>query len=358
MVERFGYTYEKKSSDSPSTQRARAYFLELIFEQRPNVVLTLFRAAYLPLTELLNNRQSDIATICDSLESELSESGYVSQRVVRKHAIRRFLSGWQSLQHMEAAGSLCQVLQGWARSQNLTADWCLDHALTVLGEFEAKAGEIVRLHSSPDIQRSRLAELIWESWRLAVARQRLRAIDVQYASITEFEGYVSKVLEFTFKYENIKLPPVTGPFYKSISQFKQEVKERFEEALKGNAVRGAGKALKLELDSYLEKVKETMKRAGFKKPPVRWAEEHFKWLIEYQILPTKPYRKIAKEVCKDESTIREGVASASALIGLARRPSGSDKHIGRPKGSKTKTVGSGGRKVLREKSPRAKNAGK
>jgi hypothetical protein len=357
MVERFGYAHEKKSIDSPSTQRARAYFLELLFELRPNVVLALFRAAYFPFTELLKNRQGDIATICDSLESELSESGYVSQRIVRKHAIRRFLSGWQSLKHMEAASSLCQVLQGWARSQNLTGEWCLEHALTVLNEFEAKAGGIVRLSSRPDIQRSRLAELIWESWRLAVARQRLRAIDVQYASITEFEGYVSKVLEFTFKYENINVSPVTGPFYKSISQFKQEVKERFE-ALKGSAVRGAGKVLKLELDSYLEKVKETMKRAGFKKPPVRWVKEHFKWLIEYQIPPTKQYRKIAKEVRKDESTIREGVASASALIGLTLRPSGSDKHIGRPKGSKTKTVGSGGRKVLREKSPRAKNAGK
>src|SRR5205085_157645 len=156
--------------------RARAYFLELLFELRPNVVLALFRAAYFPFTELLKNRQGDIATICDSLESELSESGYVSQRIVRKHAIRRFLSGWQSLKHMEAASSLCQVLQGWARSQNLTGEWCLEHALTVLNEFEAKAGEIVRLSSRPDIQRSRLAELIWESWRLAVARQRLRAI--------------------------------------------------------------------------------------------------------------------------------------------------------------------------------------
>lgn len=357
MVKRFGYGFEKESAGSPSTQLARAYFLELIFELRPNVVLTLFRTAYIPFSELLKNRQGDINTIGESLESELSESGYVSQRVVRKHAIRRFISGWQSLQRMEAAGSLCQVIQGWARSQNLMVDWCLDHALTVLGEFEARAGEIVRLSSRPAVQRCRLAELMLESWRLAVTRQRLRAIDVQYKSIAEFEEHVSKVLEFTFKYENIELLPITGPIYKSIPEFRQEVKERFE-ALGGKIVRGAGKALKLEMDSYLEKVKEMMRRAGFKKPTVRWAEEHFKWLIEYQIPPTKQYRKIAKEVRKDESTIREGIANASALIGLTRRPSDSDRHIGRPKGSKTKTIGSGGRKVFRGKLPRAKNAGK
>lgn len=354
MVRRFGYAFEKKSADSPSTQHARAFFLELIFELRPSVVLTLFRTTHAPFSKLLTDKQRDIASISESVESELLESGYISQGAVRKHAIRRLIPDWHSLQRVEGADSLCQALQDWAGSQNLTDAWCLDHALTVLRAFEAKAGEIARLRSQPDIQKRRSAELIWESWREAAAWQRLRAIDVLYKSIVEFEEDVSKVLEFTFKCEDIEIPPVAGPLYKSVPEFRQEVKERFEEARRGHTVRGARKDLKLEIDSYLEKVKKMMKVAGLTEAPVRWAEDHFKWLIEYHIPPTKGYRKIAKEVGKDESTIREGVANAAALMGLTRRPSGTDKHPGRPKGSKNRTQSSGGRVAFKEKLSRTK----
>jgi hypothetical protein len=41
-AKRFGFGYEKKSDNSPSTETARAEFLSLILEVKPDVISTLF----------------------------------------------------------------------------------------------------------------------------------------------------------------------------------------------------------------------------------------------------------------------------------------------------------------------------
>jgi hypothetical protein len=86
---------------------------------------------------------------------------------------------------------------------------------------------------------------------------------------------------------------------------------------------------------YLEKVDKARKDLELEEPPVRWAaEDHFKWLIEYQLPPCKRYREIGRDFGKDEKTVREGIRDVASLVGLTLRSSECDKYPGRPIGAR------------------------
>jgi hypothetical protein len=138
------------------------------------------------------------------------------------------------------------------------------------------------------------------------------------------------VYSFSFVHENLSFS-VTGPFFKSPAQFKQEVEERFK-ALGGPAIRGARKALAFQLGEYREQVAKARRDLNLDAPPVRWAEDHFTWLIKYQLPPCMKYREIGREFSKDEKTVREGIKDVADLMDLTLRSSERDKHSGRPKG--------------------------
>ncbi len=137
-AKRFGFGYEKKSANSPSTQTARAEFLSLILELRPNVASSLFCSAYPPFNQLLAKNEAVIALLCESLESEIPEDAYILRqpKYIRERAIKRLISNWRSVQQREDADSLQRALEKWALDHNLTADWCLDHALKFLRELK------------------------------------------------------------------------------------------------------------------------------------------------------------------------------------------------------------------------------
>src|SRR5205823_12946016 len=127
---------------------------------------------------------------------------------------------------------------------------------------------------------------------------------------------------------------VSGPFSKSVSAFKQEVEQCFK-ALNGPSVKGARKALDYKLRSYLKQVASGMKQLNLECPPVRRAEDHFKWLIHYQI-GCMTYREIGRTVGRNEKTVREGIQDVAELIDLKLRPAHVDRYQGRPKGAKDK----------------------
>jgi hypothetical protein len=78
---------------------------------------------------------------------------------------------------------------------------------------------------------------------------------------------------------------------------------------------------------------------NYAKTPAKYNQEHFNWLVDYQVAPTKEYKEIAQEIdVKDRPTIdaiKKSIRRLSKLIEISLRKS---KSLGRPKGIKeTKT---------------------
>lgn len=65
-TKRFGFGYEKKSDNSPSTETARADFLSLILEIKPDAVSNLFNTSYHHFSSLLAENEDVITSLCHS----------------------------------------------------------------------------------------------------------------------------------------------------------------------------------------------------------------------------------------------------------------------------------------------------
>jgi hypothetical protein len=313
-TKRFGFGYEKKSANSPSTETARAEFLSLVLEVKPDVVSSLFSAAHHHFLSFIAEKKDLIASLCLSLESEIPEENYILRqpKYIRQWAINRLIPNWQSLQQRDDADPLQGAIENWARDHNLTAGWCLDHALDVLREFEASE---YRELAFREPNAYLLPDLIRRAWQSALVNRHCHALGTQYQSNVEVEE--RGVFCFIFEYDRIRFE-VPGPFNKFIPSFKEEVEKRFL-ALGGPSVPGARKALRHSLFAYLEEVERVRKHLGLERPPVRWAAgEHFNWLVNYQIPPCMNYRQIAG-TDKDDKTVREGIQDVARLIGLPLR---------------------------------------
>jgi hypothetical protein len=330
-TKRFGFGYEKKSSNCPSTETARAEFLSLVLEITPDVVSSLFNAAYPQFCSLIAGNEDLIASLCYSVESEIPEENYNLRqpKYIRPWAIKRFIPNWHSVKQRADADSLQVAFKNWARGYNLTADWCLDHALDFLREFEASEyKEFAFRVPDPHL----LVDLIRRAWQSASVNRHCHALGTQYHSNADVEE--RGVFSFIFEYERIRFE-VPGPFNKFIPAFKQEVEKSFI-ALGGPSIPGAREALRYKLPTYLEEVEKVRKELGLEEPPVRWtADDHFRWLINYQITCMN-YREIGRIAGKNDKTVREGIQDVAELIGLKLRSAQADKYRGRPKGAKDK----------------------
>ncbi len=322
---RFGFGYEKKSANRPSIQTARAEFLSLILELRPTVVSNLFCSAYPPFTQMLAKNEAVVASLCESLESEIPVEAHILRQpdYIRERAIKKLLPNWRSLQQRDDAESLQRALERWAQDHNLTTDWCLDHALEFLRKFESLEYKDLAFSLLPDAHF--VTDLIRRAWQSASVERHCAGLLTQFHSNSEVED--RGLFSFTFNYETLTFN-VTGPFYKSVPSFKEEVERSFV-ALGGPSIRGARKALRYLQTAYLDDVERVMKELGLEEPPVRWASgDHFEWLLNYQLPPCRGCREIGREFGKDEATVREGIQDIATIIGLRLRPA--DR--GRPKG--------------------------
>lgn len=313
-AKRFGFGPEKKSANSPSTQHARAFFLELLPRLRNEVTTTLFDIAYHPFVSFLYAHQDEILSIKRNIEPAPFPTDT---------AIRIFVYGWSALEHRENASVLCNAFAEWGNRWNLTDEWCLNHAVVTLRDQHLSC-------LGSGMPHPRFTE---ESWRTALFWPESEAIFTQAEILQSFGE--KGLHEFTFEYEQMRFA-VEGPVFKPDGQFKQEVRREFK-ALGGPTLRGAATSLEHRLRDYLEKVGKARSALDLKESSLRWAaEDHFNWLVHYQLPACKTYREIAREIEKDEKTVREGVQRAASLIDLTLRSSEADKHLGRPKGAKDK----------------------
>ena len=306
MTRRFGLGFEPKSEISPSTQDARAFFLELLPKLKEEVMLSLFELAHQPFLEFLTDSQDEILSI---------NSNIGSLTKITDTAIRIFISSWSALERQQSSGAVCDALRNWADCWNLTENWCLYHAVSTLREQHLQGLSID------------------DAWHEAIGFElKLGSVCTQSVFADEFrERGLDK---FTFKYEGVEFT-MEGPLFKSTAQFKQEVTGMFE-AAGGRHVWGAQTALKHRLKEYLRKVNQVAEEKSLTGPPVRSAEDHFEWLIRFQIPLFMKYREIARDCGRHEKTIRKGIEDVAKLIGLELRSSEEDKHPGRPKGAKDK----------------------
>lgn len=313
MIKRFGY--EKKSKDSPFIQAARSYYLGLIPGLKPYVIQTLLLAAFQSFNALLLNSKNAIDSIYKLVESEALEPILRTPQAVKEQALKRFVPDWCSLQRIKGARAFRQVLQDWAQEQNLTDDWCLDHAVSFLRHFIAKADRInwQILEQHPHVYKYYLDKIKAESWLCAIRERDDAALLTQFKSNKVFEE--SDVYSFLFKYKDLEIAE-SGPFYRPTSDFNKEVKERFE-MLGGRNIKGARKALGQQKTLYLQKVKKVAKKTLKEPPARRRTEDHLKWLIEYQVPERLSVPQLLKKYRLPFKTVDSGIKAARKLIQLS-----------------------------------------
>lgn len=110
-MKRFGY--EEKSANSPSTETARAEFLSLVLEIKPDVVSNLFNAAYHHFSRLLAQNEGLIASLCHSQVPE-------QPKYIRQRAIEGIIPDWQHdvvLFTFEYGRLRLEVLGPWTKSR-------------------------------------------------------------------------------------------------------------------------------------------------------------------------------------------------------------------------------------------------
>lgn len=125
MTRRFGLGFEPKSLISPSTQHARALFLELLPQLKEEVVPALFETARQPFLEFLTDSRDEILSISNDISASTAPTDT---------AVRIFISSWSALEHRQHSEAIRIALQKWASEWNLTDDWCLYHAVSTLRE--------------------------------------------------------------------------------------------------------------------------------------------------------------------------------------------------------------------------------
>jgi len=136
---RLGFGYEKKSSESPSVQTARAAFLNTILQLKPDTISHLFDAAYPPFEKLLKSKEDLLASRYALLESKIPTEAYVLRqpKFLRSRAIESLIPNFQSFQKLPDPEGLAQELELWGSTHNLRDPWCINHAITFLREFES-----------------------------------------------------------------------------------------------------------------------------------------------------------------------------------------------------------------------------
>jgi hypothetical protein len=292
MTLRFGLGFEEKSEVSPSTQHARASFLMLLPRLKPGVVPALFKSTRLPFLNFIKNSEDEI----HSINSDLASAADSTEDEEKDSAIRIFVRGWWSLTKQRRALGLRRILRKWAYDHNLNKDWCLDHAVSVLREQRLGALDNAGV------------------WHDAIIMElKLGSISIQDVFTEKFrrEG----LDKYSFNYDGISFT-VEGPMFISVPEFKQQVEQAFS-AAGGHRERGAKTALQHTCNDYLDKVIKFAGKQNFTEPQVRWAEDHFTWLVQHLVPPDrKTVRELSIETGKDRKTVREGINDVAKLIGL------------------------------------------
>lgn len=170
----------------------------------------------------------------------------------------------------EHVDALRRRLAEWSDRHNLTDDWLLDEAIRSLHNATFR-----RVRSA--VRRRRL------QWAPGVAMQR--------------PALPRDVLRFEFREEDAWQPT---------EESHSDAEARLELKLR-NA-----------LSEYFDLVRAKLREAGYQRAPEKMQFEHFRWLVEYQVVGLSQ-REIAQRNNTDRSGVSKAIAAIAELAGIRLR---------------------------------------
>lgn len=336
------WAYEQRGALSDSKLRDRVLFLEAIPELRPQAVTDLFTAAFISFLSFAASRFRKFLADLPALPANPSANDVLRhlRNIPQEEVELAVTGGWAKLQRLKGTKELREKLQEWARAHNLTADWCLDHAVNVLkvwmyDEYVRRLG-IIPLRDD-DFARGWLDPTTDMQFNLAFSRAMLFT--------DTHPNNAGDPVPFAFEHEGVRFEAEGWNYLQQgKEEWKKGVEQKFDTfrqhrlARKLPVPKGMLTALRKELADYVRK-QDAAKRAivkehGLVKRSRSYAdhgpEERVRWLVMYQIPPCQRYAEIAEQAGQSNETIRKYVTAAAESVELPLRAK--SLHAGSPAG--------------------------
>jgi len=257
-------------------------------------------------------------------------------------ARRRMIPGWSTLLEDADAGQLRESILKWANKWNLTDEWCLDFALSVLSVFKLQYVDRYRLDEQVGRDPSfywhyewPVADWAWKSWLESVHIIDLQNFDNKIAALNEMPDVGGLVFRWREDDDKDSDTFEVNDYFAPHSCTEREFMERVElefwrqfllrfgavpEDLVGHTkhVLNEIQRFRLELENCVSRCKR--KLMPFSRPTVKKdsGESHFRWLIEYQV-KGRSFHKLAELVQRDRKSVSAAVKEASGIVGLSLR---------------------------------------
>jgi hypothetical protein len=391
---------KKKSERSNSALEARAVFLYSVQDLRPDVVTDLWTKSFIEFTciiahrfrrELLGEEAHDansgsavIARLVVEAVRKVEasdDSSFEDERIlaltfatftkINLDELEAAFPNWDSLKGSKQLRSVRKIIHEWSVNWNLDADWCRDHALSVLRHWIADE-TLKWAFLSPGTKsqlelkgwRGATSSKIWEVQysrfgdALSIVGKNLKPFEFRWRGAT-FEApawnYLKEKdtewrsrtrLRFTVWLSEKELAAI-GPLASETASTEQLTSSEFDRALTWRY--GAMKKFDAALKTYLGR-RRLMRKASKsrhklvevdKKPKL---QEHIEWAVRYQV-GGEGLLQVGSGVRAatggvQPSTVSRAVEDVLSLVGLSKRP---DAKPGRTPGGRNKTP-----RILRE----------
>jgi hypothetical protein len=339
------WKYDKQGAASLVAHEERVLFLRTIPELRPQVITSLYHAAFVKFIAFVVHRFRkhliDVPLPSDNSSNELFKCLW---NIPEEEVQIATIGGWNALQRKKRTKDLVEQLRGWAQEQNLTADWCLDHAIEVLRVWfydERQRWLDMRLQSP-------LSSIVIPGWLEAITNMEFKLAYSRYELQTEvLSSNSGDPPLFVFEWKGLRFEAAGWNYVREGKEtWKKRVEREFDRFKDQCKVRGQTvpvgtlTTLRKKLATHV-KIQDAAKQAAVKdhglvKRSRNYAKhsqaDHVKWLIMYQIPPCQKYGEIAELNRKSIETVRKYVATLAARIDLRLR----DKslHAGSPPGKR------------------------
>lgn len=348
------WKYEKPEWESDSQLKDRALFLAKILELKPQVITDLYLTVFNSFLSFAIKRfgkkfLADIPVPSNPSRSDLYRYLW---NIPEEEVKIATLTGWSTLQHRKGTKELRVKLQEWAQKQNLTAVWCLDHAVRVLRHWMYDNNVRLLDATPPAFQTPEwLAGELSSVWQNGVNRIKFDLAYSRAALASEvFQGEKGDPAPFVFERDGLRFETDGWNYLQEGSEeWKKSVEQEFDRYIVQIKVKdqpvpkGILTALRDELPAYVKKQDAeklvAIKQHGLVKRSRRYAEhspeDHIKWLVMYQIPPCKKYSEISELANKAPETVRKFVGATAKKIELKLRD---DRlHAGRRPGESGKS---------------------
>lgn len=361
------WCYEGSHPSSDSKLVARALFLTTVQRLRPNIATDLFGRAFPAFIVFVADRFG-IPT-----PSNLEPHLFAAFRRLPKSEFEDATKDWRCLMKSADAKVLRDRLRGWANESNLSAKWCLDHAVTclrlaALDQYTPWSYLPPVPNHHPEGQhawRRAIHELESEiHWSRTILKVNVYS-DPLFGDRDEHALDSLDAFGFSWKpktggscTKGFDLDHIGWDFFDSErDKYQRLIEAAFIKRISGRrgrgkgASRGAHTAFRQYLKEYFEKAEDIKAKLidkhnltkipkGYNKG--RTVEDHVDWLVRYQVPPLEKCADIKASGSLDLTcaAVRKQNEKTADFIGLKLR--NQRAHAGRPRGSKTSHIGSAG----------------